>query len=261
MNIEAFPQAFLDYFRTFKHDAMHDLKYAHTCRVVKNATLIMEGEGFSPELYTLGLAAAWLHDLGRFHQFTKYQTFSDAVSVNHALLSCCEALRLEWLDDWSPRDRHLILRAIEFHNLRDLPTGLSKEEAMLCHLVRDADKLDIYTVLDEAIVSNALPQHPEMYWGLPFAAAPSPKVVAAIHAGESIDYGEIRSFADFVFIQLAWCHGGLHFATTSQLALDRQEVHVREAYLCEILPEHADVVRGCCRVATEALLRQAGQRK
>ncbi|MDO5462392.1 MAG: HD domain-containing protein [bacterium] len=251
------PAAFLAYYRTFEHDEMHDLKYAHTCRVVQNATRIMEGEGFSSRLRELGLMAAWLHDLGRFHQFQKYRTFSDAVSINHALLSCCEALRLEWLEDWSAADRHLILRAIEFHNLRDLPSGLSEDEVCLCHLVRDADKLDIYTVLDHAIETHYLPTHPEVYWGLPFAAAPSPKVVAALQAGESIDYKEIKSFADFVFIQLAWCNGGLHFATASQLTLDRQEVQVREHYLCEIVPEHAAVVHACCRVATEALQRHA----
>lgn len=261
MKIDNIPEAFLTYYRTFECDDMHDLKYAHTCRVVENAIRIMTGEKFPPYLRTLGIAAAWLHDLGRFRQFTKYRTFSDAASVNHALLSCCEALRLEWLDDWAAKDRHLILRAIEFHNLRDLPQGLSEEESCLCHLVRDADKLDIYTVLDQAIQANYLPSHPEVYWGLPFAEPPSQTIIDAIHTGKSIDYKDIKSFADFVFIQIAWCNGGLHFATSSQLALERGEVKVRETYLCEIIPTHADVIRACCRVAEDALLQNAAKCK
>lgn len=257
MKVDEIPQAFLSYYRTFERDDMHDLKYAHTCRVVQNAIRIMEGENFSSELRELGLAAAWLHDLGRFRQFTKYRTFSDAVSVNHALLSCAEALRLEWLDDWSPKARHLILRAIEFHSLRDLPAGLSEEEALLCHLVRDADKLDIYTVLDQAIETNYLPSHPEVYWGLPFANPPSQKIIDAIHAGKSIDYSDIKSFADFVFIQIAWCNGGLYFPTSSRLVLERQELNVREAYLCEIIPEAKAIIQACCRLATKTLKQHA----
>jgi hypothetical protein len=119
--------------------------------------------------------------------------------------------------------------------------------------VRDADKLDIFTVLEEAIQTKALPSHPEIYWGLPFSAPPSETIVRAIHEGKSIHYKDVKSFADFVFIQLAWCHGGLYFPTAAQLALDRRVVDVREAYLCEILPQCAATIQSCCHVAREAL--------
>lgn len=257
MRLEDLPEAFLKYYRSFKSDEMHDLKYAHTCRVVDNARFIMEGEGFRPELKAIGTAAAWLHDVGRFGQFEKYRTFSDAASVNHALLSCCEILQGEWLDDWPLQERHLILRAIEFHNLRDLPPHLAEDEAALCHLVRDADKLDIFTVLEEAIRTKILPERPDIYWGLPFSAPPSEVIVQSIHEGRSIHYADVKSFADFVFIQLAWCHGGLHFSSASRLALERGVVDVREDYLCEILPQCEATIRSCCCVARGALERHA----
>ncbi len=255
MRDDAIPEAFLAYYRTFPHEDMNDLKLEHTRRVVANATRIMEGEAFPERLRGAGETAAWLHDLGRFRQFLQYHTFSDRQSVNHALLSCGEALRLGWLDDRPPEERNLILRAIEFHNLRDLPPSLSEDEAALAHLVRDADKLDIFTVLDHAIETDYLPSHPEVYWGLPFAAPPSPKVVAALERGDSIDYADIRSFADFVFIQLAWCNGGLRFAESCRIALERGETEVRERYLCTLLPGHAETVRRCCAAAKAALER------
>ena len=245
--------AFRDYYRTFPQADMNDLKLAHTQRVVENARLIMAADGFPAALRDLGEEAAWLHDLGRFRQFTQYHTFSDRESVNHALLSCAEALRLGWLDDHTPRARNLVLRAIECHNLRDLPPGLSADEATLSHLVRDADKLDIFTVLDEAIATNYLPSHPEVYWGLPFTASPSQKIVDAIVRGGSIDYADIHSFADFVFVQLAWCHGGLHFPESYRLAKQRGVVATRQAYLCEILPQDRALICRCCAVAEAAL--------
>lgn len=247
------PKAFLAYYETFPYDEMNLLKLNHTYRVVENAQHIMKSESFSPELTALGEMAAWLHDLGRFSQFTQYRTFSDSKSVNHALLSCGEALRLGWLDDRSPADRNAILQAIAFHNLRDLPPNLPENDLLLAHLVRDADKLDIFTILDEAIKTNYLASHPEVYWGLPFTAPPSEAVVRSILAGESVSYSDINSFADFVFIQVSWCRGGLYFAGSRQLALTRNEVGIRRDYLIQILPQHRAIIEQCCAVAEEAL--------
>lgn len=245
------------YGAAFPREDMNTLKIEHTRRVAANAARILEGERFPARLRGPGMAAAWLHDLGRFKQFERYRTFSDRVSVNHALLSCAEALRLGWLDDWEPWARNAVLRAIECHNLRDLPPGLPGDELALAHLVRDADKLDILTVLDRAIETDYLPSHPEVYWGLPFRAPPSPKVVAAIERGESVDYADIAGFADFVFIQLAWCNGGLRFAESARLALVRREVGVRREYLKALLPGHGETVDRCCDIAEGALRRQA----
>lgn len=254
MTINDLPNAFLTYYETFPYDEMNLLKLNHTRRVVENAQIIMKTESFSPELTTLGEMAAWLHDLGRFSQFTQYRTFSDSQSVNHALLSCGEALRLGWLDEWSPADRNAILQAIAFHNLRDLPPNLSQKDLLLAHLVRDADKLDIYTILDEAIKTNYLESHPEVYWGLPFTAPPSEAVVQSILTGTSVSYADIRSFADFVFIQVSWCNGGLYFAGSRQLAFARNEVGIRRDYLIQILPQYREIIERCCAVAEGALL-------
>ncbi len=253
MKIEHLPHAFESYYRSFPKEEMNDLKWTHTQRVVTNAKAIMEGEHFPDALRIQGEMAAWLHDIGRFRQFQQYRTFNDRESVNHALLSCGITLQLGWLDDWSAEERNRILRAIEYHNLKTLPTGLSQEEEWLAHLVRDADKLDIFTVLDEAIRTNYLPTHPEVYWGLPFAAPPSPAILHAIAHGLPIDYKEIKSFADFVFIQVAWCHGGFFFKESCRLALERKEVEFRCDYLVSLLPDSADLIQTHCNIAKIAL--------
>lgn len=253
MTINDIPRAFLTYYETFPYDEMNQLKLNHTRRVVENARFIMKTESFSPELVELGEMAAWLHDLGRFSQFTQYRTFSDSQSVNHALLSCGEALRLGWLDDWSPKERNLILQAIAFHNLRDLPPNLSEEELLLAHLIRDADKLDIFTVLDEAIRTHYLESHPEVYWGLPFTAPPTEAVVEQLLSGKSVSYSDIHSFADFIFIQISWCTGGLYFNGSRQLTLERNEVEIRRNYLTRILPQYQATIERCCAAAELAL--------
>ena len=247
---------FLDFCQSFPREDMIELKIMHTRRVVENAIRIMEHEGFSAGLYSLGVCTAWLHDVGRFQQFQRYRTFSDRQSVDHALLGCSEVLRLGWLDSVSATERNLVLHAIASHNLRDLPERLSEDEYRLSALVRDADKLDIFRVLDQAIESGYLTAHPEIYWGLPIARSPSEAVVAAVREGKSVDYADVCSLADFVFIQLAWCSGGLVFAESLRMALARKVVETRRDYLCTLLPGSTDVICQCCSGVLEKMKRR-----
>ena len=93
---------------------------------------------------------------------------------------------------------------------------------------------------------------------VPFTGPLSKEVVQAIEAGTSVDYGAIRSFADFVLIQVAWCNGGLHFPASCALTLARNCLTIRRDYLCSILPasEHVNVMK-CCSIAAAALTRKA----
>jgi HD superfamily phosphodiesterase len=258
MDVAHIASLFKRYTESFPQEEMIQLKIHHTERVVADAIEIMHREHFSEDLQTAGAIAAWLHDVGRFPQFMKYRTFSDRNSENHAVLSCAEIVRLGWLDEASPELRERVLKAVELHNVRDLPSDLSEADAKVAHVVRDADKLDIFTVLEEAIATNYLATHPEVYWGLPFTGPLSKKVIAAIEQGCSVDYGDIQSFADFVLIQVAWCNGGLHFPASCALTLERNCLAIRQEYLCSILPEseHANVMK-CCAIAKAALIRKA----
>ncbi|MBQ9693522.1 MAG: HD domain-containing protein [Kiritimatiellae bacterium] len=250
-------QCFNAYTKKFPDVEMNRLKIAHTERVVAVALEIMKRSAFPEALMALGEAAAWFHDVGRFPQFQRYQTFSDRHSVNHALLSCSEILQQGWLDATPAKSRDLILKAVEFHNLREVPPQLDPDEALLVHLVRDADKLDILALLEQAIATDYLADHPEVYWGLPFTAPLSDAVVEAIEAGASVSYKDIQSFADFVLIQVAWCNGGFHFPASCALVLERNSLAIRQTYLCSILPsgEHERIKR-CCHLAEVALKRK-----
>ncbi len=232
---------------------MHALKLEHTRRVAADAARIIEGEAIPEPLASLGLAAAWLHDIGRFPQFRRYNTFSDIKSEDHARLSRRVTEEQAILAEIPTADRENVLTAIEIHNRKELPPGLSTEAALLAHLVRDADKLDIFSLLDHAIAQTAyLPQHPEIYWNLPYKAPPSQAVVAAILAARPIDYAQIGSFCDFVFIQIGWLNGGLHFPTALRLARERRVIETREQFLTALLPESAPAIRACCDAARRA---------
>ncbi len=254
-NLSQIKTAFRDYFKTFPKAEMHALKYAHTCRVVANAQAIIEGESerFTADLAIRGLTASWLHDIGRFKQFEKYGTFSDNQSVDHGLYSCMVTLELNLLDDLTPLARNQILQAIANHNKAEIPQFISGDDRLLAALVRDADKLDIFGLLDDLIQDpDYLPAHPEIYWHLPYDAPPSAPVMEALHKGVPIDYKEIKTFCDFVFIQLGWIISGLEFATSHRLVAQRHHIDKREAFLTQLLPNNQAQIHEICQLARAA---------
>ena len=104
------------------------LKRVHTGFVVKNAELIADGEGFDAETRETVLAAALLHDTGRYEQLKLYNTFRDSDSVDHAVFFHDIVKEKGWLDALVPdaQKRDAILNAVLYHNRRDIPEGLDK---------------------------------------------------------------------------------------------------------------------------------------
>lgn len=115
------------------------LKIAHTYRVVNFAKEIAVSLNLSKEDVELAKLIALYHDFGRFYQVTKYNTFDDNISLDHAQLAN------DLLDEKNLLnvEKELIKTAIYHHNKKEI-TNVNDERTMLfSKLVRDADKLDI----------------------------------------------------------------------------------------------------------------------
>ena len=124
------------------------LKIEHTHCVASLCEQI--GRAVGAESPDLAWLCGMLHDIGRFEQIQRYGTFIDAASVDHALLGA-DLLFVEGLvDSFAPRltagERRALEVAIRNHNAYRIDDGLSEAEEMYCHILRDADKLDIFRV-------------------------------------------------------------------------------------------------------------------
>ena len=213
---------------------MLELKRAHTAHVVENARAILAGEGFGGRERFLGEAAALLHDTGRYEQVTRYGTFNDLESEDHARLSRRIVEERGWLDGWAAADRATVLAAVEVHNRRELPAEMAGTELRVARLVRDADKLDIFRVLEERFTGRDWAAHPEYFWNLAVWQAPSPAVSEAILEGRAVSYGAQGGLADFVLLQVGWMLNGLEFATTRRLTRERKHLEFRESVVAEL---------------------------
>ena len=227
--------AYVDTFRTAdgRLPAMMQLKRTHTAFVVANAERIADGEGFSPREREVALAAALLHDTGRYEQLRRYDTFRDSESVDHAVFSH-EIIRAK---GWT--DEPAVLDAVLWHNRRDLPDAMEPLTAVAAHTVRDADKLDIFRVLEDQIAHTDWRKDARAFWNLAVAAPPNPRVVANIERGEAVDYQNIQSLSDFVLIQVGWMVSGLHYATARRLCAARGHLAFRRDFLHQLSSDPA----------------------
>ena len=258
--LEALTRRYHAYVDTFRMSdgllpQMLQLKLEHTLGVVEDAKRIMAGEAWPEEARLIGEAGALLHDVGRYSQLTEFGTFQDAKSIDHAKRGVEVIVRERWLEGLPAAERKAVLTAVALHSKKEVPASLEVGMAGLAHLVRDADKLDIFRVLETALTDGSLGQNPEIAWGLQLMGAPSPDVVAAISKGLPVHYAWIRNLSDFVLIQVGWLHGGMHFRTALRLARDRQVLEFREHYLKKLSDDPGVAV--CCE-ATRAYMREQG---
>lgn len=126
------------------------LKIHHTYRVAGLCEAIAVSEHMDPEDQEIAWLLGMLHDIGRFEQLRRYDTFEDAKSVDHAMLGAellfrgANALIREYVADAS--EDELIETAVRMHSAYRVPENLDERTRMFCNILRDADKIDILRV-------------------------------------------------------------------------------------------------------------------
>lgn len=122
------------------------LKIIHTMAVADVMAQLTELCGLPKHICDLAGVCAVFHDIGRFEQVTQYDTFLDHLSRDHADLGCEVLVKEHFLDFLSGENAARVLTAIRNHNKFKIEDGLDEETLLLCKLIRDADKCDIFRV-------------------------------------------------------------------------------------------------------------------
>ena len=113
-----------------------NLKYNHSFRVVKKAEQIGKSIKLNKNDMELVRVCALLHDIARFEQYTKYQTFEDSKTFDHGDKGA------EILEENSITNE-IILDAVKYHNKYEIPAYLPNRNKLFLKIIRDADKVDI----------------------------------------------------------------------------------------------------------------------
>lgn len=140
-------EIFLDYAGGYdRSNGKIELKIVHTLAVADVMDRLTAALRLTERQRYLAHICGVFHDIGRFEQVRRYDTFLDHLSVDHAELSC-EVLEQEgFLRELEAREQRQVLTAIRNHNRFQIEEGLDEETLLFCKLIRDADKSDIFRV-------------------------------------------------------------------------------------------------------------------
>lgn len=210
-DFHTYEQWFHDFTQGFLSEQEYDavnvrIKINHTLRVLDLSRRITQALAPPPALAELAHLAALFHDIGRFPQYSRYGTFHDQLSVNHAYLGVITLKQHRVLAALAPSARKLVLGAVAMHNRRFLPGRLPPEVKLLTQIVRDADKLDIFSVLiahfDPAtphnhVVSLELQPHPDKF---------SPDILHKVFNRQLVNYQDMVWLNDFKLLLCSWIY-------------------------------------------------------
>ena len=180
------------------------LKIEHTYHVAEACDAVAREQGWSSEDIDLAWLCGLLHDMGRFEQLRRWDTFKDAESMSHA------ALGIEVLFGENPAD------APATTNIRDfiddpcskmssseraspitatfrLPAQLDVRTRCFCDIVRDGDKIDIMRTIADSTVDTILKVDEDAFLASRFsvptlAAFDEHRCVARDERNEPADY-------------------------------------------------------------------------
>jgi hypothetical protein len=211
------------------------LKHEHTRQVCCNMDSLCKSISLgNPLLFTAQITALF-HDVGRFQQYKDHNTFQDRKSVNHSQLGLKVIDEYHLLDDLPQDLSHKIRTAILYHSARTIPDNLAKDQDLLCRLIRDADKLDIYSIV-ASHYSNPSQVRKEIFeTGLPDLPTVTPQICSAVASGSTVDFSMIKCLNDFKLIQVGWVYD-LNFTRSFQLLKERGHFEQITAQL-PLIPE------------------------
>ncbi len=247
--INNFQKWFDDYVAGFYGDddfvnANIKLKDDHSRRVCDETQLLTEKLNLPEDIKQTAYLIALLHDIGRFEQFKTYRTYKDSTSVNHAVFGV-EILRKEKVLVEIPAEkRQIIEKVIEYHNLKELPAGLDGDLQLLCKLLRDADKLDIYYIV--AKYYKKYEQDPEGFSlevELPNKPGYTKQVLQKVLTGRRVDYNELQNWNDMKLCQLSWIYD-MNFQPVFERLKQRGFLEL----IISLLPESDDIKKAAQKV-------------
>lgn len=135
------------------------LKVNHTMRVMELCGLIAESLKLSKEDIELAKICGLVHDIARFEQWKRYQTFADIESIDHGDFGVEILKENDFIRKFNKDEKldNLILKTVKNHNKYKIEEDLSEREKLFCNIVRDADKIDIlylYTIEEISLNTN-----------------------------------------------------------------------------------------------------------
>ena len=197
------------------------IKEKHTGYVTANCVELAKFLKLSTHDAELAEIIGLFHDVGRFRQYSLYKTFNDADSEDHADLALKVIAELEFFNELSAPDYDVVKFAIQNHNKKTVAPTDDQRKILFAKLIRDADKLDIYRVLEPFLAQANVDKMPNFIKERGNLVADiSPDFVENFVTGNQADYRKIRTNGDRKIVRLMWIYD-VNFSWTMRKIVER----------------------------------------
>ena len=180
------------------------LKIEHTYHVARVCDAVAREQNWSTEDIDLAWLCGLLHDMGRFEQLRRWDTFKDAESMSHAALGVevlfgenpADAPAATSIRDFIETDEYdkLIHASIAYHSDFRLPEELDERTRRFCDIVRDGDKVDIMRTIANSTVDTILKVDEKTFLASHFSSP----TLAAFDERRCVSRDEREEPADFL---------------------------------------------------------------
>lgn len=208
-NIDSYKSWFTSYVNQFIQDYPNfneniEIKADHSRKVHQEIIGIVKSLNLNAEDIFLAELIGLFHDIGRFKQYVKYQTFSDSKSQNHADLGVEVLKELNILKDLSDENREIIYKSILNHSRAEIIPDSNEKVMFFSKLIRDADKLDIWRLITEYYMVKEQKENKSLELDLPDNNEVSDAVLESILKKEVVLKESMKTLNDFKLLQIAW---------------------------------------------------------
>ena len=148
ISIEHAKKAFDTFIRQFDvNDPKISLKIRHTYYVMEACEYLAREMNLDKTDYDLAILIGLLHDIGRFEQLKKFNSYDDNL-ICHARCGIEVLFEQGHIRDFIETYQYdnIIYHAIKNHSAYAIAPGLNEQELLHARLIRDADKIDNYRV-------------------------------------------------------------------------------------------------------------------
>ncbi len=202
---ELVENAFNKYYENYKDLSKNIiLKYDHSFNVAKYMYELADRLYLSEEDKYLAKTIGLLHDLGRFEQLKRFNSFDDKL-LDHADYAVDYLFNQGHIRDFVRVDTYddIINKAIFNHNKVEIEDGLSERELFFSEMIRDMDKLDIFYQVGSKFNQK-------------FTDEPTQEIIDLFLNGEPIKNTETKTSSDHVIYCFAYLND-IYFNETFEL--------------------------------------------
>ena len=148
ISIEHAKTAFDKFIQQFDvNDPKISLKIRHTYYVMDACEYLARSMNLDQINYDLAILIGLLHDIGRFEQLTRFNSYDDNL-ISHAQCGIEVLFDQGHIRDFIETDKYddIIYHAIKNHSAYAIADGLNEQQLLHAQIIRDADKIDNYRV-------------------------------------------------------------------------------------------------------------------